>query len=189
MTFAEKIKKLRNDKGMTQEELAEGVFVSRVAVSKWETGRGYPNIDSLQQIAKVFDVSVDSLLSTADFFEVGRKERAKTIGLFNSLSFLLLLLPVFRNVNADGTITSVLVFGVAYTSLIIKLISLSLIVISAFSGLVSLCFAKMQFRTKFLICVISNTVMLLVFCLTLQPYPAAFSLVILILNCISGLRN
>ena len=48
MTFAEKIKKLRNDKSMTQEELAEIVFVSRVAVSKWETGRGYPNIDSLQ---------------------------------------------------------------------------------------------------------------------------------------------
>ena len=189
MTFAEKIKKLRNDKSMTQEELAEIVFVSRVAVSKWETGRGYPNIDSLQQIAKVFDVSVDSLLSTADFFEVGRKERAKTIGLFNSLSFLLFILPFFRNVEVDGGITSVLVFNVAYSSPIIKLISLSAIVISAVTGLVSLCFTKVHFRTKFLLCVISNAVMVLVFCLTLQPYPAVFSLVILILNCFSGLRN
>lgn len=41
MEFHEKLQKLRSDEGLTQEELAEKLFVSRTAVSKWESGRGY----------------------------------------------------------------------------------------------------------------------------------------------------
>ena len=48
MEFHEKLQELRKKKGLTQEELAEMLFVSRTAVSKWETGRGYPSIDSLK---------------------------------------------------------------------------------------------------------------------------------------------
>ena len=47
MEFNEKLQELRKGKGLTQEELAQAIFVSRTAVSKWESGRGYPNIDSL----------------------------------------------------------------------------------------------------------------------------------------------
>ena len=50
MEFNEKLQELRKGKGLTQEELAQEIFVSRTAVSKWESGRGYPNIDSLKDI-------------------------------------------------------------------------------------------------------------------------------------------
>ena len=48
MEFNEKLQKLRKDQSLTQEELAEKLFVSRTAISKWESGRGYPSIDSLK---------------------------------------------------------------------------------------------------------------------------------------------
>lgn len=51
MEFNEKLQELRKGKGLTQEELAQEIFVSRTAVSKWESGRGYPNIDSLKELA------------------------------------------------------------------------------------------------------------------------------------------
>ena len=46
MTFGQKLKKLRNDNNLTQEQLAEMIFVTRTAISKWETDNGYPSIDS-----------------------------------------------------------------------------------------------------------------------------------------------
>jgi transcriptional regulator with XRE-family HTH domain len=53
MEFNEKLQLLRKQKGLTQEELAEQLFVSRTAVSKWESNRGLPNIDSLKAISKI----------------------------------------------------------------------------------------------------------------------------------------
>ena len=60
------IRKLRERKNMTQEELADKVFVSSKAVSKWETGQGFPNISLLEPLAKVLDISVIELLSGED---------------------------------------------------------------------------------------------------------------------------
>ena len=57
------IKKLRESKKMTQEELAERLFVSSKAVSKWETGQGFPDISLLESLAKALDISVIELLS------------------------------------------------------------------------------------------------------------------------------
>ena len=57
MELNEKIQELRKKKGLTQEELAQHLFVSRTAVSKWESGRGYPNIDSLKAMARFFGAS------------------------------------------------------------------------------------------------------------------------------------
>lgn len=51
MELSEKIQKLRKEHNMTQEQFAEKLFVSRTAVSKWETGRGMPSMESLQMIA------------------------------------------------------------------------------------------------------------------------------------------
>lgn len=45
MELSEKLQELRKEKGLTQEELAEALFVSRTAISKWESGRGVPNIE------------------------------------------------------------------------------------------------------------------------------------------------
>ena len=66
MTFGEKLKKLRKDNGLTQEQLAEKLFVTRTAVSKWETGNGYPAIDSLKMISELFGISIDELISDGD---------------------------------------------------------------------------------------------------------------------------
>ena len=63
MEFHEKLQELRKSRGLTQEELAETLYVSRTAISKWESGRGYPNIESLKEISKYFSVSIDDLLS------------------------------------------------------------------------------------------------------------------------------
>lgn len=66
MTFGQKLKKLRNDNGFTQEQLADMIFVTRTAISKWETDNGYPSIDSLKQLSNLFGVSIDELISDAD---------------------------------------------------------------------------------------------------------------------------
>jgi len=57
------IKELREKKGLTQAELAEKLFVSDKTVSKWENGKGYPDVSLLEPIAKVFGISVSELLS------------------------------------------------------------------------------------------------------------------------------
>ena len=60
------IKKLREKKNMTQEELAGKLFVSSKAVSKWETGQGFPDISLIESLAKALDISVIELLSGED---------------------------------------------------------------------------------------------------------------------------
>lgn len=62
MEFYERLQGLRREKGMTQEELAERLDVSRQAVSKWESGQTMPEIEKLVQMAQVFDVSLDYLV-------------------------------------------------------------------------------------------------------------------------------
>ena len=58
------IVKLRNQNNMTQEELAEKVFVTRQAVSRWETGETTPNIEALKQLSALFNVSINTLLGS-----------------------------------------------------------------------------------------------------------------------------
>ena len=59
MEFGKKLQALRKSRDLTQEALAEQLYVSRTAISKWESGRGYPSIDSLKAIAGYFSVSLD----------------------------------------------------------------------------------------------------------------------------------
>ena len=58
------ILEMRTKKGMSQEELAEKVFVTRQAVSRWETGETVPNTETLKQLSKLFDVSINTLLGS-----------------------------------------------------------------------------------------------------------------------------
>ena len=53
---------MRKNRGLTKEELAQVLYVSRMAISKWESGRGYPSIDSLKEISNYFGVTMDDLL-------------------------------------------------------------------------------------------------------------------------------
>ena len=55
---------LRNRKGMSQDELAEKVFVTRQAVSRWENGETTPNVETLKLLSRFFDVSINTLLGT-----------------------------------------------------------------------------------------------------------------------------
>ena len=62
MVFGEKLKNLRKDKGWSQEELAEKLFVSRQSVSKWENGQNYPSIEIIIKLSDFFGVTIDELL-------------------------------------------------------------------------------------------------------------------------------
>lgn len=114
MEFNEKLQGLRKEKGLTQEELAEVLYVSRTAVSKWESGRGYPNIESLKDISKFFSVSIDDLLSGEKLLSIAEKENKSNIrgmcdllyGIVDLLSFMLIALPLYPN-TIDGSIYSV----------------------------------------------------------------------------------
>lgn len=114
MEFHEKLQQLRKHKRLTQEEVAEALFVSRTAVSKWESGRGYPNIDSLKAIAKLYSVTIDELLSgeqALDLAEEERRQREKQLcdrmfALLDVSVALLFLLPFFRW-NESGTVLAV----------------------------------------------------------------------------------
>ena len=114
MEFNEKLQELRKNKGLTQEELAEILYVSRTAVSKWESGRGYPNIDSLKEISKFFEVSIDDLLSGEKLISIAEKENKSTIrnmcdvlfGIVDLCSFILVILPLYPN-TIDGFVYSV----------------------------------------------------------------------------------
>jgi transcriptional regulator with XRE-family HTH domain len=62
MDFPEKLQALRKERGMSQEDLAEAVGVSRQAVSKWESGQAYPEMDKLIALSDFFGISIDSLV-------------------------------------------------------------------------------------------------------------------------------
>ena len=140
MEFNEKLQELRKNKGLTQEELAEVLFVSRTAVSKWESGRGYPSIDSLKEIANYFSVTIDELLSGEKIISIAEKENKSNIqricdllfGIVDVFSFMLIILPLYPNpingyiysVNlfsyTETTVFKLFVYWIMFTALIIS---------------------------------------------------------------------
>jgi transcriptional regulator with XRE-family HTH domain len=112
--FHEKLQELRKNKGLTQEELAEALYVSRTAISKWESGKGYPSIDSLKQISTYFSVSIDALLSGEALLSLAEKEHKTSLrqtydllfGITDLFSFLLIALPLYPK-TIDGYIYAV----------------------------------------------------------------------------------
>lgn len=69
MTFGEKLKDARKNAGLSQEQFAEKLCVSRAAVAKWETDKGMPDIMNLKAISKLLDVSIDALLDDGQTME------------------------------------------------------------------------------------------------------------------------
>lgn len=114
MELSEKIQKLRKERGLTQEGFAELLFVSRTAVSKWETGRGTPSIESLQMIAKLCGITLDELLRAEEVIAVAENENKEIMdrfasridGIFDMAAILGLLLPLYK-VEMDGAFYSV----------------------------------------------------------------------------------
>ncbi|MDL2235144.1 helix-turn-helix domain-containing protein [Christensenellaceae bacterium OttesenSCG-928-L17] len=118
MEFNEKLQQLRKQRGLTQEELAEMLFVSRTAVSKWESGRGYPGIESLKAISKHFAISIDDLLSGEELISLAENEqkektehtRNRMFGVLDCMTALLFFLPLFGQQEGDAIVTVPLLF-------------------------------------------------------------------------------
>ena len=123
MEFNEKLSQLRKAKGLTQEELAEALYVSRMAVSKWESGRGYPSIDSLKEISNYFSVTIDDLLSGEKLILLAEKENKTNIknmcglmfGILDIFYVVLILLPLYPK-TVGGYVFSVSLFNYGETS-------------------------------------------------------------------------
>lgn len=73
MTFGSKLQQLRKAKGLSQEELADTLRVSRQAVSRWENDQGYPEMEKLVQISSVFSATTDFLLKEPSDNEEGER--------------------------------------------------------------------------------------------------------------------
>ena len=78
MNFKDNLKKIRKDNNLSQEELADKLGVSRQAVSKWESGAAYPEMDKVLQICKMFNLNIDDLLNK-DIKEVADIKESKNI--------------------------------------------------------------------------------------------------------------
>ena len=129
MEFHEKLQELRKNRGITQEELAEALYVSRTAISKWESGRGYPSIDSLKEISNYFSVTIDALLSSEKLLFIAEKENKSNLrnmcdlllGLLDLCSFILIVLPLYPNM-VNGFVYSVNLFAYTQTTMLNRLL-------------------------------------------------------------------
>lgn len=114
MEFHEKLQELRKSRNLTQEELAEELYVSRTAISKWESGRGYPSIDSLKTISGFFSILIDELLSADALVSIAEKENRSNIqricdvlfGTVDLIGILLALLPLYSR-QMDNSVIAV----------------------------------------------------------------------------------
>lgn len=79
MSFGENLRKLRKERGLSQEQLAEKINVSRQAVSKWEQGGGYPETEKIILIAKNLNVSLDYLLVGIESEEKSEMQKEKNV--------------------------------------------------------------------------------------------------------------
>ena len=193
MEFNEKLQELRKQKGITQEELAEALYVSRTAVSKWESGRGYPNIDSLKEIARFFSVTLDELLSGDELLTIAEqdnKQKEKHIhdlvfGLLDTSALMLFFLPLFADKKGEF-IQVVSLLELSYTSKYLKVVLVALVVLTTLFGIFTLAFQNCNktFWTTFKrrVSLILNVVLLVMFIITLLPYAAVYVLLFLIIK-------
>lgn len=148
MEFSEKLQELRKSRSMTQEELAEALFVSRTAVSKWESGRGYPSIDSLKAISRFFSVTIDDLICSDEIITVAENDKKEFVSKFvsficNALDILLIILlfiPVFG--NGPGSSGAVSLFGLTGISPWVKTVFIIIIGVSILNGVCGVMIAR-----------------------------------------------
>ena len=190
MEFNEKLQELRKQKGLTQEELAEKLYVSRTAISKWESGRGYPNIESLKAIAKFFSVTVDELLSSGEVLTIAeedskRKEkhfRDLMYGLLDICIAMLLFLPFFAQ-KADGTVQGVSLIALDGVQPYLKIAYLVVVILMIAMGILILALQNCQraawIKSKTIISLILCAIAVLAFMISSQPYAAVFAFALL----------
>lgn len=193
MEFHVKLQELRKRKGLTQEELAEALYVSRTAVSKWESGRGYPTIDSLKSLAAFFSVTVDELLSSGEVLTISEEEQKRkethtrdlVYGLLDCAVALLLFLPFFGQ-KAEGVIHEVSLLTLGGVSPVLKGAYLTTVSVTVLWGILLLalqtCSADLWVRVKDKASLLLSAAGALLFIVSLQPYAASLLFVFLILK-------
>ncbi len=187
MEFNEKLQALRKQKGLTQEELADALYVSRTAVSKWESGRGYPGIDTLKDISAFFNITIDELLSGGELLNIAENDnkqkqsrfRDVVFGLLDVSAALFLFVPFFAERGEVIKSVNLLALSVspylktAYFVLIIAVILL---------GVLTLIYGGAFAKYKNIFSIILTSILLLLFILSLQPYAATLVFAFLLIK-------
>ena len=192
MEFNEKLQELRKNRSLTQEELADALFVSRTAISKWESGRGYPSLDSLKQISRYFSVSIDELICPEEIISAAEEEKKASVdriftltcGTLDILLALLLFLPVFG--NGTDKPTSVSLFTLTGINPWIKTVFAAVITLSVLNGICCVIISHLdhpiwdrhRLATGMLLSIVSSAI----FVLTRQPYAGITSLAVLVVK-------
>ena len=197
--FNEKLQELRKNRGLTQEELAEKLYVSRTAISKWESGRGYPNIDSLKAISKYFSLSLDDLLSGEEMLTVAEEsEKQKetrmcslVFGLLDCGSALFLFLPLFGQ-RENGVVRGVSLPAATFAVPYIKTVFSVLVALTVIFGILLLalqnCRSLRWLNVKNKISAGLSAVGTLLFIAAVQPYAAVFNFAFLSLKVLLLIR-
>ena len=193
MEFNEKLQELRKKKGLTQEELAAALFVSRTAISKWESGRGYPSIDSLKAVAKFFGVSIDALLSgdevltlaEADHLQKELRSRDLIFGLLDLGTAMFFFLPFFGE-TLEGTVRNVSLPALSQTAPYMKTVYLLVVSCIVLWGVLTLalqnCAKPMWVKIKSRLSMLLSAAGVLLFIISPQPYAGAFLFVFLLIK-------
>ncbi len=193
MEFHEKLQELRKQKGLTQEELAESLYVSRTAISKWESGRGYPNIDSLKAISKFFSVTIDELLSGEEVLTIAEEDQKQKESILRDMVFGLLDLGVamfffvpFFGQKTDGYVQAVSLLFLTEIAPYLKAAYFVMVIGMVAFGISTLvlqnCRGAFWVRNKSILSLLINTATALLFIISAQPYAAAFVFVFLMIK-------
>ena len=195
MEFHDKIRELRKKQGITQDELAEALYVSRTAISKWESGRGFPNIESLKALASFFSVSLDELLSSEELLVIAEDDHKKRqmymkdliIGLLDCSFVLLLFLPLFGLQTSD-TVYQVPVWALTESRRFLQVVYIILILAMLVFGVITLALQNYQnpfwLKYKTSLSLLLGLAPLCVFVLSRQAYAALFAVMFLALKAI-----
>lgn len=187
MEFNEKLQALRKQKGLTQEELADALYVSRTAVSKWESGRGYPSIDTLKDISVFFNITIDELLSGGELLNIAENDnkqkqkrfRDVVFGLLDVSAVLFFVVPFFA--ERGEVIKSVNLLSLS-VSPYLKTAYFVLIIAVILLGVLTLIFGGAFAKYKNIFSIILTSILLLLFILNLQPYAATLVFAFLLIK-------
>ena len=193
MEFNEKLQELRKNKGLTQEELAEALYVSRTAISKWESGRGYPSIDSLKEIAKYFSVTLDELLSSDEVLTLAEKDnkqkekhlKSLVFGLLDISVLMFFFLPFFGQ-KANGIVEEVSLLSLNGIATYLQITYYAIVICIAVYGILTLAFQNCQkmfwMQNKEKISLILNATAVLLFMISSQVYAGAFLFIFFVIK-------
>ena len=190
MEFNEKLQELRKSKGLTQEELAESLFVSRAAVSKWESGRGYPSIDSLKEIARFFSVAIDDLICSDEMIFVAESEKKEFADKYVSLicnvldilPTILLFIPAFGNGTAE-TVSLLALSGITPWVKTVFVVIIGITILNGICRALTAHFNKPVWnRHRLVTGVVLSILSVTVFIVTRQPYAGSVCFAFLVMK-------